>query len=181
MVIDGNVITTTTKTAATGVYGGIRLDSMAGDAAIRGNRVVCRAGNAVTAMSGMSKCRLTIQQNSITSSVSGTYACIILGAKFVSFSGNEVDAASHAVTVRGDGAVQTEGFYWDKSNLIHSGQYYPVFKDIGKCYGDQKYTGSPLGLVVPGEVGTRYTQLDGSGGKVFWLATGTTAAAWRLM
>lgn len=179
ITIDSNVITTTSQTAATGIYGGIRLDQMEGDAAIRGNRVVCTSGSAITAMSGMSKCRLTLDGNSMRSAVSGVYACQIRGAQFASLIGNDVDAATHAVTVRGDGTTKLGGYYWDKSNMIHAGQYYPVFAEIAKCYGHQKYTGSPVGVVVPGEVGTTYTQLNGADTQVFWMATALTSSAWR--
>lgn len=180
ILIESNVITTVTSTTS-GVYGGVRLDVMEGDVSIRGNRIVCNAGSAISAMSGMSKAKVMIQNNSIKSSASGVYAVVVRGAKFAHLTGNEIDAVSHSVTVRGDGVTKLGGYYWDRSNMVHSGIYNPVFAEIASCFGEQKYVNSPVGVVVPGEVGTQYTQLNGISGKVLWVATGTTSAAWRLI
>lgn len=180
IVIESNIITTVTG-ATSGVYGGIRLDLMSGDVSLRGNRIVCNAGGAILVMSGVAAAKVMLQNNSIKSSVSGIYAVTVKAAKFAHLSGNEVEAVSHAVTIRGDGTAKLGGFYWDRSNMVHAGIFNPVFKEIARCFGEQKYTNSPVGVVVPGEVGTHYTQLNGTAGKVLWVATGVTSSDWRLI
>lgn len=180
-IIESNIITTTTSLTTTGLYGGIRLDLLEGDISIRGNRIACSSGSAIAVMTSVAKAKVMVQNNSVKSTTSGVYAIICQAAKFAHFTGNEVEAVSHAVTVRGDGTVKLGGYYWDRSNMVHSGVYYPVFKGIARCFGEQKASSSPVGVVIPGEVGTQYTQLKGLLGSVFWVATGTTAATWRLI
>ena len=181
LMIDSNIITNTFE-GSVGEVGGIRLDLMRGPATLRANRLVCSAGSAIAAMTDVAQCRLTISDNSITSTASGVYAVLLRGVKSAHLTGNEIDAVSHALTVRADGVRRVNGYYFDNSNLIHSGQCYPVFTDIDSCFGEHAYTGSPIDRQVsPGQVGTRYTQLNGLNGQVLWISTGKTSKDWACL
>jgi hypothetical protein len=180
VLVESNIVTTVTS-ATSAVYGGIRLEVLAGDVSVRGNRIVCNAGSGIAVMGGVSTARVMVQNNSITSTVSGIFALTIKAAKFAHVTGNEISAVSHAVTIRGDGTVKLGGFYWDRSNMIHSGLYSPVFSEITRCFGEHKCDYPPIGVIVPGEVGTQCTQINGTAGKVLWIATGLKSSNWRLV
>ena len=179
--ISGNIINSGDSTKATaGSETGIRLDHINGDIMINNNRIVSKNGPGVYAGTGISEARLFIIGNMFKHLYTASFSALLRGLKLIKLNGNTFDVATGAVAVdvRGDGINNVKHLIWDESNTVLSGATQFGWTAIDKVTGSLRGTTSPLGIITPGEIGTKFVQTDGKVGSFLWQSLGVTKESW---
>lgn len=168
-----NIVGGTGNTA--GTQNGLRFDQISGDVRCEGNTIVTPNGSAIYGLTGLATARFMLNGGLYNCTGTG-YGVLLRGVALAKFSGTTLQG-TNALSIAASGSTRVGQFAWDSSNTL-IGNAGITYADIDKCTGDLFYTGSPVGVVVPGEVGTTYRQTNGSGATSLWIATGTTSASW---
>ena len=159
---------------------GIIVYHAGGDTLISGSRVETINGDAITCSNESVAARLFISDNILKPAGAARFGALCRGCALVKFSGNTFDVPSEnvAVDVRGNGTSNVGHFIWDASNTILAGITSFGWATIDKASGCLRGTSSPLNVVTPAEIGTKYIQTDGIVGAFLWHSLGITANSW---
>jgi hypothetical protein len=177
----GNIINGD-DSAAAGSQHGMTFDLCYGEIMVDGNMIKTKNGHAIRATVGCATARFTLQGNKLKNSAVGYAGAIMRGMSFLKVTGNEFDVVTQAFNAQSDGTNKVGWLAWDASNTVVSGSVSIDFAGgVTKATGQLIDVGTPVGTVTPGEVGTTYRQLDGTGDGIMWMATGTTSSTWTKM
>lgn len=175
-VIDGNLIIGGTNGAA-GADIGLIFYHCRGSIRISNNHIITANGHGILGTTSLTNANFDVVGNRFDHSAAGTYACALRGPKFLYYSGNIFNVTagtgvSWGTDIDGNpiGAVS-----WDDSNMFEAGGLSINWTAVGKFYGAVKAANSPVGVVTPGEIGTKYLQTNNS---TLWISTGTGVSNW---
>lgn len=177
-VITGNIIVGASDGAANAELG-INFNHLSGDITISDNEIRVFNGNGLSCVSGnCTTAKFFVSDNHITNA--NNYGAALLGVALAKFSGNTFDATSGVpVYITEDPSNNnTAWLAWDQTNTVLAGTAIFVYAHIDKATGYLQYSGSPVGVVVPGEVGTMYRQTNGTTDGILWYAQDVTSTSW---
>jgi len=180
IIITGNHIN---GSAGGGAYtsdeDGIRLDNCFGSVQILNNHLVIPNGHGIFAVAGVSTARFHVIGNVVDHSAATYYGLNIRGAAYVKLSGNTIGStAGSAVYLTQDGSANKIA-HLDMGENTFQGTTTFDFVNITKATGQGLQSdASPVGLVVPGEVGAIFRRTNGKDADTLWISVGTTSASW---
>ena len=161
-----------------GVEYGIRLDNINGDIIINGNRIISKNGKGIATGINISDARLFVSNNYFKNTYASGFCVLARGVNFAKFTGNSFEAIAGVVAdLRTNGTNNVGHLNWDENNIILAGATSFGWSTIDKVTGTVRGTSSPLNVITPGEIGTKYIQTDGTT-SFLWQSKGITSASW---
>ena len=176
----GNMIDGATG-GASGTENGIRLqNTISGTVTLAENKVTAYNGTAFLASDATATDATMILAGNSFRSTTGA-AVHVRGVKVLKMTGNVLDAATTALYVGADSVPNNVGtLAYDATNTILAGAVTIQWSQITRATGQLFGSGSPKGVVTPGEAGTTWRRTDGRE-ESMWIARTATAAGWTPM
>lgn len=159
---------------------GILLNNAYGTVKISNNLIYTSNGHGIQAITGFATARFHVNDNVVEHTSAGNYGLLLRGMAYLKLTGNTVNAtAGVALSVDQDASANKVGWLaHDNTNTYTAGTPVFAWAGITKASGFLQYSGSPVGVVTPAEVGTLYRQTNGTADGILWLAQGVTSSSW---